>query len=185
MVQGAGKKTVKISTSDRTHARERTREEHSRREQHEEQPASDPQSHTVRKARPSVAPGKKTPGVAGYGTRRRTRAHGSHRRTSQAAGTVVFDILEYLKTYGYRLQRATVFCRTCDGFLSHVRQILGARATDFGRTSDRFSAHVRQIFVARAARVRVSLLETSESLLEPTLPTTQFKFIHNTPTRKR
>ena len=29
---------LKISTSDRTHARERTREEHSRREQHEEQP---------------------------------------------------------------------------------------------------------------------------------------------------
>ena len=47
-----------ISTSDRTHARERTGEEHSRREQHEEQPASDPPSHTVRKARPSVAPSR-------------------------------------------------------------------------------------------------------------------------------
>ena len=37
----AGRELIfKISTSDRTHARERTREEHSRRAQHEQQPAS-------------------------------------------------------------------------------------------------------------------------------------------------
>ena len=42
---------LKISTSDRTDARERAREEHSRREQHEEQPASDIGSSVTRPSR--------------------------------------------------------------------------------------------------------------------------------------
>ena len=109
--------------------------------------------------------GKKTPGVAGH--TRDTQAHQGTRitptnLTSRGYCSVrYFRVLEDVRVQARDLQRATVFCRTCDGFLSHVRQILGARATDFGRTSDRFSAHVRQIFVARAARVRVSLLETT------------------------